>query len=246
MYCYDNYQLDKKRNTLFIFSLIALITGMGFVFYRTLYAAFIIPLIYKRSKCAYENYLVDRRKRRLLIEFKDFLYLISSSLATGRHMTTSMGEAKDGLREIYDDSLMAEEIEYMMRLVDETGNSEEDVITEFAKRTGLEDIEDFAQVYRCCRQTGGNMIMAVNKAADVIGDKITIEREIQTIASQKKLEGRIITSMPIVMVLFLQILSPEYLDIMYETLAGRIIMTLVLATTIGAYVAIERIISIEI
>ena len=64
--------------------------------------------------------------------------------------------------------------------------------------------------------------------------------------SQKKLEGRLITAMPIFIVLFLQLTSPDYLAVMYESLAGKILMSLALLATVLAYVMIERITAIEV
>ncbi|MFQ7736477.1 MAG: type II secretion system F family protein, partial [Emergencia timonensis] len=63
---------------------------------------------------------------------------------------------------------------------------------------------------------------------------------------QKKYEGRIITIMPVAIILFLQIMSPDYLQVMYSTAAGRILMSLALAAIVIAYFMIERITSIEV
>ena len=52
--------------------------------------------------------------------------------------------------------------------------------------------------------------------------------------------------MPILVLLFLRILSPEYLSIMYTGLPGRIAMTLALMGIYMAYRMIERITDIEI
>lgn len=90
------------------------------------------------------------------------------------------------------------------------------------------------------------MVAAVNKAAAVIGEKIGVEQEIRTMVSQKKLEGRIITAMPLLVILFLQTASPEYLSVMYTTLAGRILMSVAVAAIVGAGIMIERITRIDI
>ena len=134
----------------------------------------------------------------------------------------------------------------MLRKMKETGATDISVWEDFASRSGISDIEDFTQVFRAVRETGGNLVLAVNRAAAVIGDKIAIETEIKTMISQKKLEGRLITAMPIFIVLFLQLTSPDYLAVMYESLAGKILMSLALLATVLAYVMIERITAIEV
>ena len=80
----------------------------------------------------------------------------------------------------------------------------------------------------------------------ILGEKIAIENEIRATASQKKIEGRIIASMPVFIIVFLQVISPNYLNVMYETITGRFLMTAALIVTAAAFVVIERITSIEI
>lgn len=241
-----SYVMSRKERMMFSLVILAGCTAIGYIFYKTIITAVFAPVIYKRCEKIYSNYMIGRKKKVLIVEFKDFLNLTSSALATGKHMISAMQESKEGLNRIYPNSILAGELEYMIGLVEDAGKDDAEVWNDFSKRTQLEDIEDFAQVYQCCRQTGGNLIEAVNKAATIIGEKITMENEIRTVASQKKLEGRIIASMPVVIILFLQILSPDYLNVMYETIAGRSIMTVAFAVTIAACVAIERITDIEI
>ena len=52
--------------------------------------------------------------------------------------------------------------------------------------------------------------------------------------------------MPVFIIVFLQVISPNYLNVMYETITGRFLMTAALIVTAAAFVVIERITSIEI
>ena len=52
--------------------------------------------------------------------------------------------------------------------------------------------------------------------------------------------------MPVVIILFLQMMSPDYLEVMYTTAAGRILMSLALGAIVFAYWMIERITDIEV
>lgn len=161
-------------------------------------------------------------------------------------MEEALEEAGRNLADIYGGSMMEREIHEMICRIRETGQSELEAVEAFAVRSGLPDAEDFAEVFGACRKTGGDMVAAVNKAAAVIGEKIGVEQEIRTMVSQKKLEGRIITAMPLLVILFLQTASPEYLSVMYTTLAGRILMSIAVAAIVGAGIMIERITRIDI
>lgn len=81
---------------------------------------------------------------------------------------------------------------------------------------------------------------------EILNDKMSIEKEIKTLVAQKKLEGKIITVMPLCVIIFLNIISPDYLQVLYSTFAGRIVMTLALAGMATAYLMTERLTDIEV
>lgn len=244
---YSIYEPQTEEKVLMAGVFFLILTAAGFLFYGVLYSGLILPFIYRNLLGIYCRKKAQQRRDGLLLQFRDFLYSLSASFATGRQMTAAMEEAGEALTEIYGpDGDMAEEIRCMLRRVKETGETDLAVLSDFAERSCLEDVADFVQVYSACRETGGNIIQAVNSAAGVICDKINIEAEIRTMVFQKKLEGRIIALMPAAVILFLQIVSPEYLQIMYQTLAGRILMSLALVSAVFAFVMIERITHIEV
>ncbi len=244
---YGVYAPGKGERALVCAVFFIILSTAGFLFYGVMFFGVSLPVFYRRLMQFYCEKKAQQRRDRLLMQFRDFLYSLSASFATGRHMTDAMEEAEGTLAEIYgSESDMVKEVGYMLRRVRETGETDLQVLSDFAERSCLEDAEDFVQVFSACRETGGNLIQAVNRAAGVICDKINIETEIRTMVAQKKLEGRIIAFMPAGVILFLQIVSPEYLQIMYQTFAGRILMSLALAAAVFAFLLIERITDIEV
>ena len=64
--------------------------------------------------------------------------------------------------------------------------------------------------------------------------------------SQKKLEGKIITSLPFLILVLLRVTSPSYLAVLYETFMGKLMMTGSLLLIYVAYILIEKITTIEV
>ena len=247
IYDYKIYQATSREKVAVALGFAFAWIFCGYIFYGTLLWGILFPFFYPKLLSVYCRYQAARRKKQLLGQFRDLLFSLSSSFAAGRHMEEAIEEAVSNLSEIYgEQALIVCELLYMLRKMKETGATDISVWEDFASRSGISDIEDFTQVFRAVRETGGNLVLAVNRAAAVIGDKIAIETEIKTMISQKKLEGRLITAMPIFIVLFLQLTSPDYLAVMYESLAGKILMSLALLATVLAYVMIERITAIEV
>ena len=52
--------------------------------------------------------------------------------------------------------------------------------------------------------------------------------------------------MPVVLLIFLNIFSPDYISPLYSGLSGRMIMTFALVLTVVAFAMIERITNIEV
>ena len=77
-------------------------------------------------------------------------------------------------------------------------------------------------------------------------EKMGIDREIEELIKRKENEGLVIFAMPVIIILFLNITAPDYIAPLYETAAGRIIMTTVCASSIGIYAMIQKIVSVEI
>lgn len=244
---YSRYELSKAEKKKLLAGLVGAMAIVGVIFYDSIFFAAVAVFMFRPAQRVVERFLAKKRLDGLRLQFKDFLYCLSSSLATGRHMEESLEEARKELLTMYksDDSIILE-TEYMLHSIRDAGKPDIVALEDFAARARVEDIDIFVQVYRACRETGGDLISAVNKSAAVIGEKITIENEIQVMSSQKKFEGKIITAMPVGIILFLRVMSPDYLSIMYESLAGRLMMTAALAATIGAYALIERITEIEV
>lgn len=244
---YDVYTLSRAEKRFFILILVVICTTIGYLFYQSVLLAFFLPFVYKRLEPLYCKQLADKRRKQLRLQFKDFLYSISSSFATGRHLTEALEEAETSLGDIYgENTYILREIEEMLLRIRKLGETDLQVMESFSSRSKLEDIEDFTEVFRACRDTGGDLIKGVNTAAGIIGEKIIIEAEIETMVSQKKLEGRIITLMPMGIILFLRLMSPDYLQVMYDTAMGRILMTVAIGATVVAYLLIERITDIEV
>ena len=238
---YRIYLLTETEKRLAAGAMALALLAIGLIYFKSPLPVLLLPLILKRGWSIYAASCRRKRQKTLLREFRDFLFSLSASFATGRHMTEAMKEADLALGNIYGEKgLMSREIRYMLMAIEETGQSDQKVFSDFAGRTGLEDIQLLAEVYSACRETGGNMAAAVNKAAALLTEKINIEMEIQTMLSQKKLEGTIIAVMPGVMILFLLWMSPEYLSPMYGTMAGRLLMALALGLNGFAYFWMEK------
>lgn len=156
-------------------------------------------------------------------------------------------EAKENLSLIYTpETPMMQELAYITKSILENRESEETLLLDLAKRSSRDDIKNFVDVYRACRISGGNMEKVISNAGEILVEKIEIEKEIEALTGQKKFEGRLIMAMPFIVVIFLNIFSPEYIQVLYTTVKGRIVMTVVWMGILAAYKITEKIMDIKV
>lgn len=241
------YTFNRKENVLFYAGLT--VTGLiiAYLMYRNvLFAAVLIPFS-GRIKGFVKEALIRNRRRRYMAEFKDFLFMASTSIGAGRSMKDAVAESIPSLKNIYGEkSILAGDLAKAYERMVKGGEDDISVLRDLSEASGIEDVHDFVTVYSICKTTGASLITALNKAAAVIMEKMSIEREIEELIRRKESEGLIIFAMPVLIILFLNLTAPDYIAPLYETVAGRIIMTAVAASNIGIYAMIQRITDVEI
>lgn len=234
----------SKREKLFLLSG-CLLGGnfLGWLFFNEILLGAVLGVGgYTFLKRGYCDWMIRKRKNRLLLQFQDLLYSLSSSVSLGRSMGQALKESYVFWEHTYDpgEDIMVELKQMIVSM--EMGNESELILLEdFAKRSGLHDISDFVMVYGCCRESGGNLVKAMNRAARMIGDKISLERELQSLLAQKQFEGRIIMAAPILILLLLKIMAPEYLEGLTGSATGYLISGLALVLIGVSIVFMERV-----
>ena len=241
------YELSRYEAAVLYAACAAAGLVISYLMYRNIiFSVVVIPLVPRIRKEA-EAVLRDRRRARYIYEFKDFLFMASTAIGAGRSMKDAVKESIPSLRSIHgSDSILSRELEASYERMQVGGENDVAVLMDLARLSGEEDVYDFVTIYSICKSTGASLITALSRAASVIIDKMTIEREVREIVSRKKSEGLIIFIMPVVVILFLNLCAPDYIAPLYETLAGRLIMTTVIASTAGIYLLIQKIVRIDI
>lgn len=224
---YSTYPLSRRQLLIFCIIAAAVLGSCTYLFYNSLVISLIYcGLAYPASRY-YSKYLAEKRRRELSYQFRDLLYAISSSISAGRRMREALTEAENSMKLIHgENACISLELKYMIDRMKESGETEEVVLRDFALRSGVADIKSFSDIYSICKRTGGDMERVIRKTVAILLDRIELEREVHTFTAQKRMEFIILTAMPPFVLIFLRLTSGSYLEIMYETLAGRILMTM--------------------
>lgn len=138
-----------------------------------------------------------------------------------------------------EDALMVQELRYIMAHLS-MNVPLEDLLEDFAKRSDLEDVSSFCQVFFFAKRSGGDFIGIIRTTSDRIGKKIELQRQLAADLAARKLESRIMNLVPLAILLYLDLTSPGYFDMLYGNLSGICIMSVCLIVYLAAYALSER------
>ena len=122
----------------------------------------------------------------------------------------------------------------------------EALLLELSERSGIEDIRNFTEVFSIAKRSGGELCSIIDHTVTVIREKLSVMEEINNLTAARRFEQRIMNFMPFGIILYVELSSSGFFDVMYQTLLGRCIMTVCLAAYIGACVLSERIMDIRV
>ncbi len=244
---YDIYVLSKNEKILYTILAAIAIFAVGMIFYHSVILSLLISLFAFKFPKIRRGQIIEKRKRELNVQFKDLLYSLSSSMVAGRSLEMSFKDALKDLEVIYpdQDTPIIQEVMYIIRCL-EMNMPVEQAIDQFAVRAHIEDIESFAEIIRICKRTGGNLVEVIRSTSQSIGEKIEIKQEIDTMIAGKKFEFQALMVMPVALILLLSMSSPDYMEPVFTTIIGRIVMTIAIGLFVAAYFVGSKIMKIKV
>lgn len=243
---YEKYDLSKKEWLLYGGQGLLYLAILTYVFYRSVFVFLVFaplgicyPLLLRKT-------LVKRRMEALRLQFKDAILSVASGLNAGYSVENAFLGALEEVERIHGkESMMAEELRLILRKT-KLNHTFETALENFADRSGLEDVRNFAEVFLAARKSGGELMKIIARTAEIIGEKIRIQEEILTITASKRMEQRIMSGIPFLIVLYIDTASPGFFDVLYTTTAGRGIMTICLAVYLVSCQMARMIMEIEV
>lgn len=189
--------------------------------------------------------ILAKRKKQLARQFRDMLDGIATSIGAGNNVAQAFNSVYEDLKIQYEeDAFILKELEVILSGVHSNFNIE-DLLEDFGRRSGNDDIKSFANVFKVCYRKGGNIQEVIRTTHAILSKKMEIMDEIETTVSGSKLNQNIMIVMPVIIVGIIKIMSPEFAD-NFVTPAGLIATTLAAGLFVAAYFIGKSILNIKI
>ena len=193
-----------------------------------------------------EQNAINKRRKTLRMQFFDMLEAMSVAMRAGNPMLKALQSARDDLTMIYaETSDIIVELD-MIILKFNNAVSLSAAFSDFAERSGLEDIASFASIYSTIEGQSSRADEIIRETQQIIADKMEIEMEIETMMTAAKSEVNIMLFMPLVILGVIGYAGAGFMDAIYTTPMGRVVATGGLAVFIISFVLARKFSNIEV
>ncbi|MCX5680788.1 MAG: type II secretion system F family protein [Candidatus Omnitrophica bacterium] len=188
---------------------------------------FIFPSFYIR-------FLVRQRKRKFYAQFVDALLMMNSGLKGGLSLLQAMEVVADEMPEP-----ISQEFAILIG-ENKMGVSLEASFDRLFSRLGSPALQQFISAVLLARETGGNLPIIFNRIIQTIRENRKIQQNIETLTVQGKIQGVVMSLLPIVFALFIFSSNPHYFDVMLDSVLGRKLLILAAGLeTVGAILILK-------
>lgn len=241
---YDTYRFSKGERIAYLIAGAAVAALTAWTFYKNAVAFFVLLFPTEYVFLDYmRKSLTEKRKFELSLEFREAIIAVQASLNAGYSVENAFIEAGRVMESMYGShGLITTELKVLTRRL-RSNESLEKILSDLAERSGIEDIEDFANVFAAAKRSGGDFTRIIRKATDSIGDKMDIRRDIRTSINSRRYENRIMEMVPFGIIIYLNITSAGFLSSLYGNVPGMIIMTVSLVLYLIGFFMAEKITS---
>ncbi|WP_027784117.1 MULTISPECIES: type II secretion system F family protein [Burkholderia] len=191
-----------------------------------------LPLIAMRASY---RALVERFRLRFLEAFPDAIDLIVRAVRAGIPVTQAISTVGDSA---------AEPVRSTFRTMGDSlrvGADLKDVLTQAADRLMIADFSFFTVYLLLQRETGGSLGETLDELSSIIRTRRDIRLKTRALTAEGRITTKIISAVPFVMIGALFLVNRTYVMLLFDTHAGRVMLTIAAVLLTIGLVTIHKI-----
>lgn len=229
-------------NQLFIANIIAIVIFPGLVWLITgdltatlvmLGMVIILPTLLYRS-------MRKKRLQRFEAQLPDTLTLISGSMRAGASLNIALESV---VKE--QPAPLAQEFELFLK-EQRLGVDFEQSLKTMEQRNPIPDLGLLITALLINREVGGNLAETMETLGDTLRRKAMMEGKIESLTAQGKLQGIVMTGLPVLLGVLLNFMEPEAMSKLWTTNIGYVVMAVIIFMEALGYMMIRKITSIDV
>lgn len=191
------------------------------------------------SKTAYA-----RKQKEMEDEFRECIMSVATGLRAGYSLENAFMESMNDMKIMFGEKgVIVKELKEICGGL--TNNiSLEKLLGDFAGRSRSLVIREFADILQIASRNGGDLTEIIGNTAECMEEENRLLREMEDMVSGRKFEGKIMSVIPFLLAIYIQCTNPGYLDMFYQDMFGRIVMTICFLVYLTSVLLIHKILDI--
>ncbi len=194
--------------------------------------AFMPTMIYRSMR--------NKRLRLFEEQLPDALLMMAGSMKAGASLNISL----ENLIEEQPVPL-SQEFELFMR-EQRIGTDFDVSLQHMEERLPIQDFAMVSSAMRINREIGGNLADIMESLGDTLRRKHQMEGKIESLTAQGKLQGVVMTGLPVLLGFLLYMLEPASMEKLWTTTIGWIVLSIIIFMEILGYIMIQKITAIDV
>lgn len=95
------------------------------------------------------------------------------------------------------------------------------------------------------RQVGGDLVSMLETTADLLRERVELEREVRAVTAQGRLSGVVIAALVPVSGGILLSANPRYIDVLFDSLVGQLLLAFAVALQLAGWAIISRLMRVR-
>ena len=186
------------------------------------------------------KYPDNKRRETFNLQLPEALATMSDALRAG----FSISQAFDSVVE-QGEAPMSEEFAILQQQL-KIGMSFEDALESLSQRVGSDDLMLVTTAILISRKTGGNVTEIFDKISETIRGRMKIERKVKTLTAQGRLQGIVVSAMPLFLGLIMTLIKPGLMIPFLTSLTGILAVLVMCALIFVGWLMIRKIIKIDV
>ena len=196
-------------------------------------AAFFIPRRVLR-------FIGQRRQREFEAQLPDALLMIVGALRSGASLPMALESvSKEGSPPI------SQEFELLLREM-RLGVDFSVALHNLERRVPLQDLTMVTAGMALSREVGANLAETLDSIGKTIRAKLQMEGRIRSLTAQGKMQGLVMSGLPVLLILVLRIMEPEAMEPLFNTWYGWVTLAVVGVAIVIGYHFISKITAIDV
>ena len=186
------------------------------------------------------KHLRAKRRKLLIRQLPDTLDALVGGLRAGLSLPQALGLLAEQLPKPSN-----QEFSLVVRKL-RMGVGLDVVLDELEARIQSSEYTMFTTSMLIAREVGGNLTESLERLADTMRRKLTMEDKITALTSQGKMQGMIVGALPLFLMWVLTEMEPEAMAPLYSTWIGYGVLTVIFLLELVGYVLIRKIVRIDV